>query len=121
MSRVTFNRKRGRNSRSFSESGRGLHLLALILVAPLMLWSAPARSKPPAPKWLAAASTEFTSLAQHTADLQREVISSVETMLKAAAYIRASAGGVSRSCDIPARQPAGQYAVDRQHDDCRQG
>ena len=31
---------------------------------------------------------------------QREVISSVETVLKSAAYIRASAGGFGRSCDI---------------------
>ena len=51
-------------------------------------------------KQIAQASAEFASLAKHSADTQREVISSVETMLKSAAYIRASAGGVSRSCDI---------------------
>ena len=39
-------------------------------------------------------------IAQHSADAQQEVISSVETVLKSAAYIRASAGGVGRSCDI---------------------
>ena len=49
---------------------------------------------------IALASTEFTSLAEHSADMQREVISSVETVLKSAAYIRASDGGVGRSCDI---------------------
>ena len=32
--------------------------------------------------------------------MQREVISSVETVLKSAAYIRGSEGGVGRSCDI---------------------
>ena len=42
----------------------------------------------------------FQRLANHSADTQREVISSVETVLKSAAYIRASAGGVIRACDI---------------------
>ena len=51
-------------------------------------------------KQIALASQEFSNLAQHSADAQREVISSVETVLKSAAYIRASAGGVGRSCDI---------------------
>ena len=51
-------------------------------------------------KQIALASAEFSNLAQHSADAQREVISSVETMLKSAAYIRASAGGIGRSCDI---------------------
>ena len=46
------------------------------------------------------ASAEFASLARHSADAQREVISSVETVLKSAAYIRASAGGISKGCDI---------------------
>ena len=54
----------------------------------------------PARKQIAHASHEFSNLAQHSADTQREVISSVETVLKSAAYIRASAGGVGRSCDI---------------------
>jgi diguanylate cyclase (GGDEF)-like protein len=51
-------------------------------------------------KQIAAASQEFANLAQHSADAQREVISSVEAMLKSAAYIRASAGGVGKSCLI---------------------
>ena len=51
-------------------------------------------------KQIAVASAEFASLAKHSAEMQREVISSVETMLKSAAYIRASEGGVGRSCDI---------------------
>ncbi len=51
-------------------------------------------------KQIAVASAEFSSLAKHSAEAQREVISSVETMLKSAAYIRASVGGVGRSCDI---------------------
>ena len=43
-------------------------------------------------------------------DAQREVISSVQTVLKSAAYIRSSAGGLMRTCDIlrasvPANMP----------------
>jgi diguanylate cyclase (GGDEF)-like protein len=98
MSRVSFNRKRAKLKQVLGIRAR-LVLLALILVAPLMLERArsleDARSKQ-----IAAASAEFTNLAQHSADAQREVISSVETVLKSAAYIRAAAGGISRSCDI---------------------
>jgi diguanylate cyclase (GGDEF)-like protein len=98
MSRVSFNRKRVKLKQLLGIRAR-LALLALILVAPLMLERArsleEARSKQ-----IALASQESSSLAQHSADAQREVISSVETMLKSAAYIRASAGGVGRSCDI---------------------
>jgi hypothetical protein len=73
-------------------------LLALILVAPLMLERARSLEDTRG-KQIALASQEFADLAQHSADTQREVISSVETMLKSAAYIRAS-GGVGRSCEI---------------------
>jgi diguanylate cyclase (GGDEF)-like protein len=51
-------------------------------------------------KQVAQASVEFRQIANHSADTQREVISSVETVLKSAAYIRASAGGVVHACDI---------------------
>src|SRR5674476_1445282 len=98
MSRVSFNRKRAKLKQLLGIRAR-LALLALILVAPLMLERArsleDARSKQ-----VALASQEFSSLAQHSADAQQEVISSVETVLKSAAYIRASAGGIGRSCDI---------------------
>jgi diguanylate cyclase (GGDEF)-like protein len=98
MSRFTFNRKRVKLKKLLGIRAR-LALLALILVAPLMLERARSLEDARA-KQIAHASQEFSTLAQHSADTQREVISSVETMLKAAAYIRASAGGVSRSCDI---------------------
>jgi diguanylate cyclase (GGDEF)-like protein len=98
MSRFTFNRKRARLKKLIGIRGR-FALLALIVVAPLMLDRA--RSlEDTRTKQLAHATVEFSELAQHSADTQREVISSVETMLKSAAYIRASAGGVSRSCDV---------------------
>jgi diguanylate cyclase (GGDEF)-like protein len=76
-----------------------LALLALILVVPLMLERVRSLEDTRA-KQIAAASQEFANLAQHSADAQREVISSVEAMLKSAAYIRASAGGVGKSCLI---------------------
>ena len=98
MSRVSFNRKRVKLKKLLGIRAR-LALLALILVAPLMLERARSLEDTRA-KQIALASAEFTSLAKHSADCQREVISSVETMLKSAAYIRASAGGVGRSCDI---------------------
>ena len=98
MSRVSFNRKRVKLKQLLGIRAR-LALLALILVAPLMLERArsleDARSRQ-----IALATQEFSNLAQHSADAQREVISSVETVLKSAAYIRASAGGMGNSCDL---------------------
>ncbi len=98
MSRFTFNRKRAKLKKLLGIRAR-LALLALILVAPLMLERARSLEDARA-RQIVLASKEFSELAQHSADTQREVISSVETMLKSAAYIRASAGGVGRSCDI---------------------
>ena len=98
MLRVSFNRKRVKLKQLLGIRAR-LALLALILVAPLMLERA--RSLEDArTREIAAASAESSALAEHSADAQREIISSVETILKSAAYIRASAGGVSRSCDM---------------------
>jgi diguanylate cyclase (GGDEF)-like protein len=97
MSGVTFNRNRVKLKQLLGIRAR-LALLAVILVAPLMLERV--RSLEDArTKQIAQATDEFTNLTKHSADTQREVISSVETMLKSAAYIRAS-GGVARSCEI---------------------
>src|ERR1700716_2070225 len=97
MSRVSFNRKSVKLKQLLGIRAR-LALLALILVAPLMLERA--RSLEDARgKQIALASQEFSALAQHSADAQREVISSVETIVKSTAYIRAYAGG-GGSCDI---------------------
>jgi diguanylate cyclase (GGDEF)-like protein len=98
MSGVSFNRKRVKLKALLGIRSR-LALLALILVVPLMLERVRSLEDARA-KQIAAASQEFASLAQHSADAQREVISSVEAMLKSAAYIRASAGGVGKSCLI---------------------
>ena len=97
MSRVSFNRKRAKLKQLLGIRAR-LALLAVILVAPLMLDRARSLEDTRS-RQIALAAQEFADLAQHSADTQREVISSVETMLKSAAYIRAS-GGVGRSCEI---------------------
>src|SRR5437588_9617333 len=97
MTSVSFNRKKAKLKQLLGIRAR-LALLALILVAPLMLERAHSLEDTRS-KQVALASQEFSDLAQHSADTQREVISSVETMLKSAAYIRAS-GGIGRSCEI---------------------
>jgi diguanylate cyclase (GGDEF)-like protein len=98
MSRVSFIRKRVKLKQLLGIRAR-LALLALILAAPLMLERARSLEDARA-KQIAAAAAEFSSLAKHSADTEREVISSVETVLKSAAYIRASAGGIGKSCDM---------------------
>jgi diguanylate cyclase (GGDEF)-like protein len=98
MSRVRFSRNRVRLKRLLGIRAR-LAFLALILVAPLMLERARSLEDERA-KQIARAATEFSNLAQHSADAQQEVISSVETVLKSAAYIGASAGDIGRSCEI---------------------
>src|ERR1700743_270136 len=98
MSHFTFNRKRAKLKKLLGIRAR-LALLALIVVAPLMLDRARSLENSRG-KQIAQASLEFSEPAQHPANTQREVISGVETMLKSPAYIRASAGGVGRSCDI---------------------
>jgi diguanylate cyclase (GGDEF)-like protein len=98
MSRVKLNRNRVKLKRLLGIRAR-LALLALILVAPLMLERARSLEDERA-KQIARAATEFSNLAQHSAEAQQEVISSVETVLKSAAYIGASVGDVRRSCEI---------------------
>jgi diguanylate cyclase (GGDEF)-like protein len=108
MSSVSLNRKRVRLKQLLGIRAR-LVLLAVILVAPLMFERARSLEDNRA-RLLAQASQDFANLARHSADTQREVISSVETVLKSAAYIRSSAGGLMRTCDIlrasvPANMP----------------
>src|SRR5580765_2034129 len=98
MAGVTFNRKRIKLKKLLGIRAR-LALLAVLLVAPLMLDRARSLEDTRA-RQIAQAAEESSNLAQRTADAQREVISSVETILKSAAYIRASAGGIGRSCDM---------------------
>jgi Signal transduction histidine kinase regulating C4-dicarboxylate transport system len=98
MLRVSFNRKRAKLKQLLGIRAR-LALLALMLVAPLMLERARSLEDTRS-KQIALASEQLANLAQHSADAQREVISSVETVLKSAAYIRASTSGMGRGCDL---------------------
>jgi len=98
MAGASFNRNRVKLKKLLGIRAR-LALLAVVLVAPLMLDRARSLEDTRA-RQIAQAAEESSNLAQHTADAQREVISSVETILKSAAYIRASTGGVGRSCDM---------------------
>jgi diguanylate cyclase (GGDEF)-like protein len=98
MTNVSLNRKRAKLKQVLGIRAR-LALLAVILVAPLMLERIRSLEDTRV-KQIAQATAEFTTIARHSADAQREVISSVETILKSEAFIRASIGGVSRSCDV---------------------
>jgi diguanylate cyclase (GGDEF)-like protein len=75
-----------------------LALLALILVAPLMLERARSLEET-RNKQIARAYSEFTRLAQQSADNQREAIASVETVLKSAAHIQAATSAFDPSCN----------------------
>jgi len=97
MSRTIFNRNRVKLKKLLGIRAR-LALLAMLLVVPLMLDRVGTlnafRSKQ-----IAQAAQVYANLTSHAAETQREVVSSVETMLKSAAYIRAS-GGIARSCEV---------------------
>ncbi|NOJ39465.1 diguanylate cyclase domain-containing protein [Bradyrhizobium australiense] len=97
MSGVTFNRNRVKLKKLLGIRAR-LALLAVMLVAPLMLERVRSLEDARA-RQIAMASEEYANITLHTAETQREVVSSVETMLKSAAYIRASSG-IGRSCEI---------------------
>src|SRR4029078_303712 len=97
MAGVSFNRKRVKLKKLLGIRAR-LAVLAVILVAPLMLERVRSLEDTRA-KQIAMASEEYANITHHSAETQREVISSVETMLKSAAYIRASSG-LARSCEI---------------------
>ena len=98
MSRNSYNRRKMKLKRLFGIRGR-LVLLALILVVPLMFERA--RSLEDArTKQIAAISNEYKTLADHTVDAQRQVISSVEAVLKSSSYIYALGTEVSQPCMV---------------------
>jgi len=97
MSGVTFNRNRVKLKKLLGIRAR-LALLAVMLVAPLMLERVRSLEDTRA-RQIATAAEEYANITRHSAETQREVVSSVETMLKSAAYIRA-ASGIGRSCEI---------------------
>ncbi len=76
-----------------------LVILALILVVPLMLdrvWLLEASRA----KQLNQVANELSELAKHTANAQREIISTVQAVLKSSAYIYATAAHEGRGCAI---------------------
>ncbi|HEX7924606.1 MAG TPA: cache domain-containing protein, partial [Bradyrhizobium sp.] len=97
MSGVTFNRNRVKLKKVLGIRAR-LALLAVMLVAPLMLDRVRTLENFRATQ-IAQAAAGYANLTAHAAETQREVVSSVETMLKSAAYIRAS-GGIGQSCEV---------------------
>ncbi len=76
-----------------------LVLLALILVVPLMVDRVRVLENTRA-KQVEQAASELSELARHTADSQREIISTVQAVLKSSAYIYAAASQQGRGCAI---------------------
>ena len=103
MSRVSFNRKRVKLKQLLGIRAR-LALLALILVGPLMLERVRSLEDTRA-RQIATASVEFAGIAKHSVEAQREIIASVEAIMQSAAYVEASAAGISRGCGILRRNP----------------
>ena len=108
MSGFDIKRKSAGLDRLFGIRAR-LALLALILVAPLMLERARSLEET-RNKQIAHAYSEFTRLAQQSADSQREAVASVETVLKSAAHIQAATSAFEPSCNtlaasLPVRLP----------------
>jgi diguanylate cyclase (GGDEF)-like protein len=98
MSRSRFNNKASRLKALFGIRAR-LVMLALILVVPLMVDRVLVLEHTRTNQFKLAAD-ELLQLAKHTADAQREVISSVEAMLRSAAYIQVASEHTGRSCAI---------------------
>ena len=76
-----------------------LVLLALILVVTLMIDRVLLLEDSRA-KQVALAANELSELAQHTADAQREIISTVQAVLQSSAYIYSAASHQGRGCAI---------------------
>lgn len=98
MSRIAIVRKKAKLRDLLGIRAR-LTILALILVCPLMLDRVRLLEQTRAAQF-AGMAKELSTLAQRTADAEREVMSSVEAVLKSAAYVHASASQAGRSCSI---------------------
>ena len=110
MANVSFNRKRAKLKQVLGIRAR-LALLAVILVTPLMFERI--RSlEDTRTRQIAQAATEFTTVARHSADAQREVISSVETILKSEAYHPRLRRRHQQELRRAAREPAVEPSLD---------
>ncbi len=76
-----------------------LVILALILVVPLMLDRVRVLEDTRS-RQVAQAANELSELAKHTADAQREIISTVQAVVKSSAYIYAAASHQGRGCAV---------------------
>jgi hypothetical protein len=109
MSSVSLNRKTAKLKQLLGVRAR-LALLALILVAPLMFERA--RSLEDARfKQLVLASAEFAGLAKQSAEAQREVISSVETVPPISVSRPAASAAAATSCAPACRPICPGYAI----------
>ena len=98
MSIVSFGRNTSKLKALLGIRAR-LVLLALILVVPLMVDRVRVLENTRI-KQVEQAANELSELARHTADSQREIVSTVQAVLKSSAYIYAAASQQGRGCAI---------------------
>lgn len=98
MSIASFGRTASKLKALFGIRAR-LVLLALILVVPLMLDRVRLLEDQRA-RQATQAANELSELARHTADAQREIISTVQAVLKSSAYIYSAASQQGRGCAV---------------------
>jgi diguanylate cyclase (GGDEF)-like protein len=98
MSRISFNRKRAKLKAVMGIRAR-LVLLALILVVPLMIERVRSLENMRT-KTITEINHDFEKLAQRTVDAQREVIFSVEAILKSASQIYLSGARLGDACGL---------------------
>jgi diguanylate cyclase (GGDEF)-like protein len=98
MSRISFGRHTLKLKALLGIRSR-LILLALILVVPLMLDRVRILENSRTQQ-ITTAAAELSQLANHAADAQREIISTVQAVLKSSAYIYGAAHEVGRGCAI---------------------
>ena len=113
MSRICFNPQRVKPRAASRTPARGWSLLALILVVALDAGTRPFARGYRAGQ-IALATAEFSNIAQHSVKAQRDVISSVETVLKSTAHIRlrpAASGAAARFCAAASSRPAPDHKL----------
>ena len=98
MSRISFNRKRAKLKAVMGIRARVV-LLALILVVPLMIERVRSLEDTRV-KTIAEINHDFEKLAQRTVDAQREVIFSVEAILKSSSQIYLSGARLGDACGL---------------------
>ncbi|MDB5624361.1 MAG: diguanylate cyclase [Tardiphaga sp.] len=98
MSRIAFNRNKLRLRRVFGIRAR-LALLALILVGPLMADRIRVLEELRETQ-VTRASDDLTRLAESSANAQSELIGSIESVLRASAYVYSASAGTVGSCTI---------------------